>query len=349
MLPLLTRVNTGDIINQMTHKRLVLIVILIITVIVGGMLGYRLIEGWSLDESLYMTFITISTVGFEEVKPLSSGGRIFTIVLILSSIVIIATGANFIFASIIEGTFGEAFRRQRMARKLAKMNNHFIICGLGAVGEDIIHEFRRVGEPFILIEKQKELLEMFTVECPDMLYVVGDATNDEILKSAGIEKAKGIIAALGNDADNLYICLTARSLNPKLRIISRVVDNAAIDRLKKAGADYVFSPEKIGGIHLAAAALRPTVMSFLDSILRGQHLNLLLDEVTVQPNSAVAGKTLKESQISKNIGIVIPAIKAADLNKLTFNPSSDKVINPGDTLICFGSPEQLTQLRKICT
>jgi voltage-gated potassium channel len=313
------------------------------------MFGYWIIEGWPLDEALYMTFITISTVGFQEVKPLSGTGRIFTIFLILSGIAVIATGANFIFASIIEGTFGEVFRRQTMGKKLTKIAKHFIICGLGAVGEDIIQEFMRVNEPFVLIEKQKEILETFTVDRPDILYMCGDATNDEVLKSAGIERAKGIIAALGSDADNLYICLTARSLNSNLRIISRVVENASIDKLKKAGADYVFSPEKIGGIHLASAALKPTVMSFLDTIMRGQHLNLSLDEVMVQENSALAGKTLREAEISKNIGIVIPAIKSADLGKLTFNPSSDSVINPGDTLIGFGSPEQLKQLRKMCS
>jgi voltage-gated potassium channel len=236
-----------------------------------------------------------------------------------------------------------------MGKKLTRIAKHFVICGLGAVGEDIIQEFMRVNEPFVLIEKQKEILETFTVDRPDILYICGDATNDEVLQSAGIERAKGIIAALGSDADNLYICLTARSLNSNLRIISRVVENASIDKLKKAGADYVFSPEKIGGIHLASAALKPTVMSFLDTIMRGQHLNLSLDEVMVQQNSALAGKTLREAEISKNIGIVIPAIKSADLGKLTFNPSSDSVINPGDTLIGFGSPEQLKQLRKMCS
>ena len=333
----------------MIRKRISIIVILFIVVVLIGMFGYKIIEGWPFDEALYMTFITISTVGFQEVKPLGPAGRIFTIILILGGIAVIATGANFIFASIIEGTFGELFRRQGMGKKLSKITNHFIICGFGAVGEDIIQEFMRVDEPFVLIEKQKGVLEAFTVECSDILYISGDATNDEVLKSAGIERAKGIIAALGNDADNLYICLTARSLNPKLRIISRVVEAASIDKLKKAGADYVFSPERIGGIYLASAALRPTVMSFLDTIMRGQHLNLLLDEVTVQPNSALAGKTLKEAEISKNIGIVIPAIKSADLIKLTFNPSSDNVINPGDTLIGFGSPEQLKQLRKMCS
>lgn len=333
----------------MIQKRLATIVILFFAVIILGMIGYQIIEGWSFNEALYMTFITVSTVGFQEVRPLSPTGRIFTIVLILSGIAVIATGANFIFSSIIEGTFGDVFRRQGVEKKLNKIKEHFVICGLGAVGDDIIQEFIRAGEEFVLIDRQKDIVERFHREHPDLLCVIGDATDEEIIKSAGIERAKGIIAALANDADNLYICLTARSLNSNLRIISRAVESTSIDKLKKAGADYVFSPEKIGGMHLAAAALRPTVMSFLDTILRGQHLNLLLDEVPVNANSAVAGKTLKEAAISKNIGIVIPAIKSANSNKLTFNPSSNSIIKPGDKLIGFGTLEQLKQLRKICS
>lgn len=333
----------------MIQKRLALIAILFFAVIILGMIGYKIIEGWSFNEALYMTFITVSTVGFQEVRPLSPTGRIFTIVLIISGIAVIATGANFIFSSIIEGTFGDVFRRQGMEKKLNKIKEHFVICGLGAVGDDIIQEFIRAREEFVLIDRQKDTIERFQREHPDLLCVIGDATDEEIIKSAGIERAKGIIAALANDADNLYICLTARSLNSNLRVISRAVESTSIDKLKKAGADYVFSPEKIGGMHLAAAALRPTVMSFLDTILRGQHLNLSLDEVAVSANSAIAGKTLKEAAISKNIGIVIPAIKSANSNKLTFNPSSDSIIKPGDTLIGFGTLEQLKQLRKICS
>ena len=337
------------IMHYMMQKRLATVIILFFIVILVGMTGYKIIEGWSLGEALYMTFITISTVGFQEVKPLSAVGRIFTIVLIISGIVVIATGANFIFASIIEGTFGEVFRRQGMKNKLEKTKNHFIICGLGAVGADIIDEFIRASETFILIDRERETLERFNQEHPDLLYIAGDATHEDILKQAGIERAKGIIAALGSDADNLYICLTARSLNPDLRVISRAIETASIDKLKKAGADYVFSPEMIGGIHLAAAALRPTVMSFLDTILRGQKFNLLLDEILVKEDSVIAGKTLKEAEISKNIGIIIPAIRSKGTATLNFNPSSDSIINSGDTLIGFGTVEQLKQLRKLCS
>jgi voltage-gated potassium channel len=293
----------------MLYQKLGLTILLIILVIFAGTVGYRIIEAWTFVEALYMTIITISTVGFQEVGPLSETGRIFTIFLILGGIVVITSGISLIFSSIIEGTFGEIIRRQRMEKKLARIRNHFIICGFGAVGEDVVHEFISAKEPFLLIEKDKIILDKFIKEFPDTIYIIGDATDDEILENAQIEKAKGILAVLGKTADNLYICLSARSLNPDLRIIARVIESESIDKLKKAGADYVFSPEKIGGIRLAAAALKPTVTSFLDSIIKGEYIDLVLDEVEVRKHSSIVEKTLKESEISKNIGIIILAFQ----------------------------------------
>jgi len=333
----------------MIYQKFGLIIILIILVIFGGTAGYQIIEGWTFIEALYMTIITISTVGFKEVGQLSNAGRIFTIFLILGGIVVITSGISLIFSSIIEGTFGEIIRRQRMEKKLAKIRNHFIICGFGAVGEDVVNEFIRENKPFVLIEKDKLILDKVLKEFPDTIYVFGDATDDEILKNAQIEKAKGVLAVLGKTTDNLYICLSARSLNPKLRIIARVIESESIDKLKKAGADYVFSPEKIGGIRLAAAALKPAVTSFLDAIIRGEYLDLVLNEVEVQEHSSIVRKTLQESEISKNIGIIISAIKSANTDKLIFNPSSKTIINPGDILIVFGSLDQIKQLKKMCS
>lgn len=335
--------------NSMVYQKFVLTIILIVLVIFGGTVGYQIIEGWSFIEALYMTIITISTVGFKEVGQLSNAGRIFTIFLILGGIIVITSGISLIFSSIIEGTFGEIIRRQRMEKKLAKIKNHFIICGFGAVGEDVVNEFIRENKPFVLIEKDKNVLNKLLKEFPGIIFVIGDATDDEILKNAQIEKAKGILAVLGKTADNLYICLSARSLNPKLRIIARVIESESIDKLKKAGADYVFSPEKIGGIRLAAAALKPAVTSFLDAIIRGEYLDLVLNEVEVQEHSHIVRKTLKESEISKNIGIIISAIKSANTDKLIFNPSSKTIVNPSDILIVFGSSDQIKQLKKICS
>ncbi len=335
--------------NSMVYQKFVLTIILIVLVIFGGTVGYQIIEGWSFIEALYMTIITISTVGFKEVGQLSNAGRIFTIFLILGGIIVITSGISLIFSSIIEGTFGEIIRRQRMEKKLAKIKNHFIICGFGAVGEDVVNEFISENKQFVLIEKYKNVLNKLLKEFPVIIFVIGDATDDEILKNAQIEKAKGILAVLGKTADNLYICLSARSLNPKLRIIARVIESESIDKLKKAGADYVFSPEKIGGIRLAAAALKPAVTSFLDAIIRGEYLDLVLNEVEVQEHSSIVRKTLKESEISKNIGIIISAIKSANTDKLIFNPSSKTIINPSDILIVFGSSDQIKQLKKICS
>lgn len=335
-------------IYQIPSRRFAIILFLIIIVVLGGTVGYHLIEKWSFIESFYMTVITISTVGFAEVSPLSSIGRIFTVILIMTGVVIITTGLSLIFSSVMEGTFGEVMRRQRMEKKLAKMKEHFIICGSGVVGEDVLNEFIRARAPFVIIDKDANVLAPILKQFPETIYVIGDATNDETLKKAGIEEARGIIAVLGSDSDNLYICLTARSLNPRLRIIARAIESEAIDKLKKAGADYVFSPEKIGGVRLAAAALKPTVTSFLDAVLKGEYLNLVLDEVEVKKNSCIVDKTLKETNISRDIGIIIVAIKSTAMNKLTFNPSSDSSIHEGDILISFGTPEQISQLQKAC-
>ena len=235
-----------------------------------------------------------------------------------------------------------------MEKRLAKVKNHFIICGCGAVGQDVILEFLRAEQKFVLIDKQEDVLNKSIEEFPDIVYLVGDATDDDILKKAGIERAKGIIATLGNDSDNLYICLSARALNKNLRIIARVIEIESKSKLLKAGADYVFSPEKIGGMQLAAAALRPTVTSFLDSILKGEYLNLRLDEVLVHPNASLVGKTLKQSNISQDIGIIIPAIKLSQTDKLIFNPGPDTRIHASDVLIVFGSNEQVKKLKSIC-
>ncbi len=332
----------------MVIRRLIIILGLIAIIIFTGALGYRLIEGWSFSEALYMTIITISTVGFQEIKPLSQSGRVFTIFLILGGIAIITTGGSFIFSTIIEGTFGEILRRQRMEKKLSRIKDHFVICGLGAVGEDVILEFIQARCPFVLIDKREKIIEQFIRKFPDLIYIIGDATSDEILKKARIEHACGLIAVLGSDVENLYICLSARTLNPKLRIIARAIESESIDKLKKAGADYVFSPEKIGALRLAAAALRPAVTSFLDAILKGEYFNLQLDEIRVEAGSEIANKTLEQAKISKNIGIIIPAIKASKDGVLHFNPSSRTTIHPEDIFIVFGTSRQIKKLKQLC-
>lgn len=331
----------------MVFKKPILIIILILLVLSVGVLGYHHIESMSFVDALYMTVITISTVGFGEVTSLSPAGRLFTIFLIIGGIAVISTGVTIIFSSIIEGTFGEVLRRKRMEKKLDKISGHFIICGCGAVGHDVIREFIEADMQFVLIEQDQEVIDKLVQEYPDLVFVMDDATQDDVLKTAGIERAHGIIATLGNDSDSLFLCLSARSLNKNLRIIARVTESESAGKLRKAGADYVFSPEKIGGVHLAAAALRPTVTSFLDTILKGEYLNLRLDEVMVQGGARIAGKTLKDSNISRDIGIFISAVKPAGQDELIFNPGPDTVVHEHDVLVVFGSPDQIQALKKV--
>jgi len=332
----------------MLPSKLIKIFLLVLCIILVGIIGFQIIESLTLIDALYMTVITISTVGFGEVQLLSDTGKIFTIILILGGIAVITTGVSMIFSSVLEGTFAVTLRRQRMEKKLKKIKDHFIICGFGHVGHDVITEFMRAREKFILIEKDEERLIDLKSTLPDLMYVVGDATDDDVLRRGGIETARGIIAVLGSDSDNLYICLSARTINPKLRIIARVVEGASISKLQKAGADYVFSPETIGGVQLAAAALKPTVTSFLDTILKGEYYGLMLDEVPVQHHSSLIDKTLQEAEISRSIGIVIPAIQSKQQQKLIFNPGPTTKMSQGDVLIVFGTPEQITLLRDLC-
>jgi len=331
----------------MVLKKPGLIIILIFVVLGIGVLGYQYIESMSFIDALYMTVITISTVGFGEVTSLSPAGRLFTIFLIIGGIAVISTGVTIIFSSIIEGTFGEVLRRKRMEKKLDKMSGHFIICGCGAVGHDVIREFIEAGMQFVLIEQDQDTIDKLTQEFPDLVFVMDDATQDDVLKTAGIERAHGIIATLGHDSDNLFVCLSARALNKKLRIIARVTEIESAGKLRRGGADYVFSPEKIGGVHLAAAALRPTVTSFLDTILKGKYLNLRLDEVVVKSGADIIGKTLKDTTISQDIGIIISAIKPAEKDELIFNPGPDTVIHERDVLVVFGSPDQIQALKRV--
>lgn len=332
----------------MVQKKILIFAGLIIAITVIGVFGYYFIESLSFIDALYMTIITISTVGFGEVRTLSNPGKIFTIMLIVCGIAIITTGVSMIFTAILEGTFRETLRRHRMEKRLDKIRDHFIICGFGQVGHDVIDEFTRAQEEFVIIEKHEERLDILQEKKSELLHVLGDATEDEILKKAGIDNAKGIIAVTGSDTDNLFICLSARALNPHLRIIARVVESESTAKLRMAGADYVFSPEKIGGVRLAAAALRPAVASFLDTILKGEYYDLILDEVAVDSHSSFVGKTLQETNISQDIGIIIPAIKSHEQAKFIFNPGPQTKVAAGDVLIVFGNPEQIRQLNKSC-
>ena len=309
-----------------------------------GSVGYILIEEWSFFDALYMTVITIATVGYGEIHELSKEGRIFTVFLIMSSFGVVA----FIVASISQAIIAVQLRkilgRRKLERTVKRQKDHFIICGYGRIGSFIAKEFNDEHVPFVVVEKSEETIKL--LEEDGFPYVEGDATEDEILIRAGVEKATGLIAAVQSDADNLYITLSARTLNPNLFILSRADEASAEKKLFSAGANRVISPYLMGAARIVNAVLRPNVVEFVDLVVQRKHLELQLEEVTVEDDNRFKGKPLRDSGIRRDLGLIVVAIKK-ESGKMVFNPSSESIIEKGDILIVLGERKQLEMLEKL--
>ncbi|MBU0533784.1 MAG: potassium channel protein [Candidatus Omnitrophica bacterium] len=322
-----------------------LAVLLLIIVIAGGIFGYMAIEDWTFLDALYMTIITVATVGFEEVHNLSTTGRIFTIGLIISSISILAYGITAISSFIIEGQFREIGRRRKMEAKIKKLKNHFIVCGEGKVCLQVVEELQRAKVSFVVIANNIQAFE----EDQGLTLIQGDATDDEILKKAKIEDAKGLIACLNSDTDNLFITLSARALNPKLNIVAEAREEISQSKMLKAGANNVISPDIIGGRRMASVLLRPTVVSFLDVMTRGDNdVTLRLEEVKLCPNSTLVGKTLNDTEIRKKTGTLVVAIKDNETGIIKYNPPSHSILKAEDILLVLGEEETINKLSQLC-
>jgi voltage-gated potassium channel len=312
-------------------------------VITYGTIGYMLIEEWDFLDSLYMTVITLTTVGFEEVHVLSRSGRVFSIVLMLSGV-----GAMFYVLGVaakvlLEGELRDVLGRKRLSKKIENLKGHYIICGFGRMGSIICRELDHNNDPYVVIEGDPEVVASMDA---DMLSLQGDATQDSILKQAGIEKAKGLISVLSSDANNLYVVLSARGLNQNLRIVARASEEGAEQKLRRAGADSVVSPYYIGGLRIAHTLIKPAVVDFIEFATRGGNLELQMEEVKVREGSKIINQSLDESGIGKNLGIIVVAIKR-ESGEMEFNPKSTSIIAKGDTLIGMGETKQLTALEEL--
>ena len=312
-------------------------------IIVVGTGGYIVIEGWSFLDSLYMTVITITTVGYEEVHPLGIGGRIFSLFLIVSGVGAALYALTGFIAFVMEGYFGITFGRRMMKNRIAKLKDHFIICGLGRVGEEIASTFKEEGVPFVVIDNRAELLTR--AEQKGFLFIEGDATKDEVLKDAGIERARSLVVALGDDADNLYITLSARALSPALFIEARSSTEEVAKKLKRAGADRVISPYNIGARRMAILALRPAVVEFIDTLVYRRGKEIQLESVMVDEKSTMTGLRVEEAR-QRTKAVVLAINKKS--GKLVANPSDEEVVEAGDRIIVMGSKEQLQTLESIC-
>lgn len=321
--------------------------LLIVFIINIGVFGYMYFEGYSFVDAAYMTFITITTVGFGEVLPLSEGGKIFTILLICFSLGIIGYVVSGFGKYIVDGFVSNRFRDYKINKRIRKMNNHVIVVGFGRNGRQAVSELLDHGEKVVVIDNDNDRIVSLKQLFPDVPYVVGDATHDEDLVKAGLDNARALITAIPKDADNLYVVLTARELNPDIRIISRSTEANADMRLKRAGADCVVMPDRIGGTRMAKLVARPDVVEFMDTILLQSSKEINLTPIHCDClSSAFENKSLKELNIRNQTGANIIGVKDK-LGRYHFNPSGDFILTKDLKLFVLASPDQVDRLQKL--
>jgi len=307
-----------------------------------GMAGFHFIEGWTWFDGLYMVVTTFTTIGYQEIHPLSHAGRIFNLALIVSGVSLVFLGIGSLTQALLEFELASFFGRRKMEREISRLSDHYIICGAGRVGRSAARELARRPTPFLIIEQSEAKAARYNDE---WLIMIGDATQEQTLRDAHIERARGLVAATTTDATNLYIVLTARGLNPRLKIIARASEEDAEKHLLTAGADSVVSPYLFAGQRIAQSFLRPHVVSFLDTATTHLGMDLEIGEISVPSHSSFAGKTIENSRIRQDRGVIILAIKREQ--GMRFNPSPEDRIEPGDYLIAMGEPGQLRQLEQM--
>jgi voltage-gated potassium channel len=307
-----------------------------------GAIGYRLIEGWPWLDCFYMTFITLATIGFAEVRRLSPMGRVFTMLLFWTTAGVLAiaitTAGQSLLQSELVSTLG---RKRRMFRDITKLRSHFIVCGVGRVGRYVVQEMERRSAKFVIIEKEPECAERFLEQ--GHLVLIGDASDEEVLKEAGVGDARGIVCCLPTDAENVYVALTARGLNQSVYIVARANEEAAISKLRKAGADRVVSPAIIGSHRMAQTVLSPAVSDFIELATMAEGLDLTIEQLEVGHDSTLVGMKLKDSGIRQDYDVIIIAIKRGE-EKMLFNPSGETEMSAGDVLVAVGALPELERL-----
>jgi voltage-gated potassium channel len=326
--------------------RFIIAAILILTVVIGGVAGYMLIEGWTLSDSLYMTMITLTTVGFTEVHPLSEPGRHFTILFLIFSIGTVGYSITTVITFLFEGQFAHAMKERKMEKKIKRIRDHYIICGCGDIGREVALEFQRVGKKFVVVDKNPSASELGSDS--SIPFVAGDAVEESVLKEAGIDRAKGLIAALPEDTGNVFVALTARQMNPSLKIVSKASDELTKRKMLKAGADRVIAPYQIAGRRIASTILRPSVVNFLDVFVDGGDVTMRIEEFRIDRSSRLAGKSLRDANIGQHTGAVVLGIMSENGEART-NPSgstnlSSIRIQEDDVLIAMGSDDHLKSL-----
>jgi voltage-gated potassium channel len=315
--------------------------VLLAVIIGGGTLGYSTIEGWSLWDAFYMTIITVTTVGYHEVHPLTRGGQIFTAAFVMVGVATVLYTFSFLMSHVLEGDLQERWIRRRRKRMLDDLTHHFIICGFGRIGQIVAREFSRQGVPFVIVER--DTARMQQAIAAGYLAVEGDASSEELLKRIGIERARGFIAAVGTDAENVYAVLTARLLRPDVYILGRAETDDGKAKLVRAGADRVLSPYQIGGLQLAQTALRPAVVDFVQLATSSDNLHLNIEQVQIAEGAVLAGQTILEANLRQRFSVVIVGIQRAS-GAMEFNPPPETAMRAGDCLVALGQVKDLRDL-----
>jgi len=320
-----------------------LAVMLLLAVVAGGTAGYMVIEGWGAWDAFYMTVTTVATVGFREVHPLSFGGQVFTILLIFGGVGTAFYTVTLLATIIVEGGLHQRFEKRRAARMLEQITNHFILCGYGRIGSIVAAELHQQGVPIAVVERNPDRVREATAR--GWLALEADASREEVLAKAGIHRARGLIAAVGTDAENVFTVLTARVMRPDLFIIARVESDDAEHKLRRAGADRVISPYQIGATHMVQTALRPAVVDFVQLATSSERLDLSMDQVHIKDDSALANHSIVEAGIRQKFGVIVVGIKRAG-GAMEFNPPPEAVMRPGDELVVLGRTESVKALEQ---
>ncbi|MED0931124.1 potassium channel protein [Bacillus mobilis] len=321
------------------RKQLWIAVICMTFVVILGTLGFMMIEEISLFQAFWMTMITVLTVGYGDAVPVTQAGKVFALLIIPVGVGIVTYAIGVVAAMIVEGNLFHAVRRKKMDKQIAQLQNHIIVCGCGRVGLQVIHELQEKKIPFVVVDKDESILEK-----EKLLYVHGDATEDQVLHHAGISKAAGLVAIVANDAENVFITLTARGLNDAIKIVARAEKPETEDKLKRAGANKVINPSSMAGIHIAKGIANPLTVHYIDTVLYGVEQSFVIEEIAVGEGSILASKSLLESDVRNQFDVTILAILRN--GDVIHNPTGQEKLQEHDMIIVFGSVEKLGQFEK---
>ncbi|MGZ7148307.1 potassium channel family protein [Bacillus sp. BC08] len=321
------------------RKQLWIAVICMTFVVILGTLGFMTIEEISLFQAFWMTMITVLTVGYGDAVPVTQAGKVFALLIIPVGVGIVTYAIGVVAAMIVEGNLFHAVRRKKMDKQIAQLQNHIIVCGCGRVGLQVVHELQEKKIPFVVVDKDESILEK-----EKLLYVHGDATEDQVLHHAGISKAAGLVAIVANDAENVFITLTARGLNDAIKIVARAEKPETEDKLKRAGANKVINPSSMAGIHIAKGIANPLTVHYIDTVLYGVEQSFVIEEIAVGEGSILASKSLLESDVRNQFDVTILAILRN--GNVIHNPTGQEKLQEHDMIIVFGSVEKLGQFEK---